>query len=463
MIPRPNLFDGTPEEVANGGSSDCTPAQSAMIPYEHVCFIIMPFGKKTVGPKLIDFDAIYSGIFEPAVSRVQLPEGGHLEARRTDMDFFSGSIDLEMFHYLEYSRIALADTSGLNPNVFYELGARHRARASGTIIFHQAENPIPFDIAQIKAFPYEYEPEYHARQSRELITKVLSESLTENRLDSPIRIALAAQQSLATAEQRDIESRLRRAENFLRMADWNAAIQEFRGASQAYPLNPLIRMRLGLLLRDRDNWREALTQFEAAISLAENYSEAWREKGVAENKLASNDELIGDPAPGENALRRALVLNPNDFDALASLGGILKRAGRLSPALQAYRDSTELSNGHPYPLLNSIKMQAYLEQRLDLNQATKRLLGRAEHALRTQIAQTPPYNAPWCFFDLAELVLFQQKQAEFMELAKQGLSYCSADWQPRTWLTSLKFLRPAARSLPGLEDGIRIVSEYLSS
>jgi hypothetical protein len=46
-----------------------------------------------------------------------------------------------MFEYLEYSRFAVADISGLNANVFYELGARHRARESATAIFHQTGAP----------------------------------------------------------------------------------------------------------------------------------------------------------------------------------------------------------------------------------------------------------------------------------------------------------------------------------
>jgi hypothetical protein len=42
--------------------------------------------------------------------------------------FLQANIKLEMFQYLEYSRFALADISGLNFDVAYELGALHRAR-----------------------------------------------------------------------------------------------------------------------------------------------------------------------------------------------------------------------------------------------------------------------------------------------------------------------------------------------
>jgi hypothetical protein len=161
--------------------------------YSKICFVIMPFGKKPVGDRTVDFDGLYDDIFVPAISAVSLPEGGKLEPRRTDKDFYSGDIKLEMFQYLEYSRFALADISGLNFNVAYELGARHRAREYGTAIFRQTQFSPPFDISSIKAFPYEFEPANKAAEAHELITRVLTESLVQNRLDSPVRLALGAQ------------------------------------------------------------------------------------------------------------------------------------------------------------------------------------------------------------------------------------------------------------------------------
>ena len=58
--------------------------------YSKICFVIMPFGKKSVGDQMVDFDPLYNDIFVPAISAVALPEGGKLEPRRTDKDFFTG-------------------------------------------------------------------------------------------------------------------------------------------------------------------------------------------------------------------------------------------------------------------------------------------------------------------------------------------------------------------------------------
>src|SRR6516164_2775497 len=96
--------------------------------YSKICFVIMPFGSKPTIDRTLDFDRLYDDIFVPAISAVSLPEGGQLEPRRADKDFFSGDIKLEMFKYLEYSRFVLADISGFNFNVASELAARDRAR-----------------------------------------------------------------------------------------------------------------------------------------------------------------------------------------------------------------------------------------------------------------------------------------------------------------------------------------------
>jgi hypothetical protein len=119
----------------------------------------MPFGEKPVSDRTVDFDSLYDNIFVPAISTLSLPEGGKLEPHRTDRDFFSGDIKFEMFQYLEYSRFALAGISGLNFNVAYELGARHRAREYGTAIFRQTEFSPPFDISSIKRFLMKLNPQ----------------------------------------------------------------------------------------------------------------------------------------------------------------------------------------------------------------------------------------------------------------------------------------------------------------
>jgi tetratricopeptide (TPR) repeat protein len=421
--------------------------------YSKICFVIMPFGVKPVGDRSVDFDKLYDEIFVPAISAVSLPveEGGKLEPRRTDKDFFAGDIKLEMFQYLEYSRFAVADISGLNFNVAYELGARHRAREYGTAIFRQPQFAPPFDISSIKAFPYEFEPADKADEARQLITRVLTESLSQNRFDSPVRLALGVQ-----IKSGGIDDLLTQAENDIRNSNWPGAMDDYREAIKTNPNNPLPRMKLGLLCRDRDIWDEALEQFTQATVLSPRYGEAWREKGIVENKIAQSEKkpMDTDPAPGEPSLRRALELNKNDFDALASLGGALKRAKRFPQALAAYEQSSKISGGHPYPLLNTLKLRVQVNGSLKLSGPDTLALMRAERVRAGQSEQKPPFDRPWCFFDLAEIRLYLGDTKGFVDAAQQGLAQTDADWQGRTFVEGLRLLLPAAGELPGLKEGL---------
>ena len=428
--------------------------------YDKICFVIMPFGPKPVGDATVNFDTIYGDIFEPAIKAVPLPEGGgNLEPHRTDKDFFTGDIKFEMFQYLEYSRFALADISGLNFNVAYELGARHRAREAGTAIFRLTRFAPPFDINSIKAFPYEYQPLDEATKARELITRVLTESLVQNRPDSPVRLALGAQR-----ESGKIDELLAQAENEIRKPNWTGAMDIYRKAIVIDPNNPLPRMKLGLLCRDREIWDEALEQFTRAIAASPNYGEAWREKGIVENKIAQNAKqaMDTDPAPGETSLRRAVELNDKDFDAFASLGGALKRAKRHPQALAAYEQAQKISGGHPYPLLNALKLRAQVNGRLALTGPDKLSLMRAERFREGQAQQNPPFDKPWCFFDLAEIKLFRGDSKVFLDVAMQGFEQTDANWQGQTFVDSLKLLTPAADELPGLKEGIAELEQLVN-
>lgn len=241
----------------------------ARVDFTKTCFVIMPFGTKLVGKQRINFDRIYDEIFKPAIAAVPLPEGGKLRPARTDKDFFAGDIGQEMFQYLNDSRFALADITGLNANVMYEIGVRHSVRQSGTAIFRQGDAAIPFDINHIKAFPYSYRPEKNAAEARALIRRVLRESLEQNALDSPVQIALKAQKD---EPRRDaVQPLLLDAENALRRFDRPAAIAKLREALTVGEGNALIHVRLGILLRDQGDLPAAVSEFTAAATLQPKY------------------------------------------------------------------------------------------------------------------------------------------------------------------------------------------------
>ena len=427
------------------------------VDYASICFVAMPFGIKLVGAKEVDFDFIYSTIFVPAIKATPLPEGGYLVPRRTDDDFFSAHIDVDMFQYLEYSRLTLADISGLNENVFYELGVRHRAHSSGTVIFRQVSASIPFDVNHIKAFPYEYEPEAQIVEARALVTRVLTESLIHNRLDSPVQVALTAQRALGGG----IDKLLKEAENEIRGRNLPQAIAKYQQAIRIDRLNPTLQLEVGLLYKDRGDWVSAADAFLQATRLAPGYSSSHRELGIAQNKLYQAAAERSHLPTGEDALRTALALDDQDYDAYASLGGILKRLGRHDDALLMYEQATDVSQGHPYPLLNTIKLQVRRDQALSLVPKQIAQLHRAERMVRAQSQDLPPFNAPWCFFDLSDINFFLDRRGACIEALQEGIHHCAHAWQAQTHLDSMRLMANALEKNELFEESVLLLENQV--
>src|SRR3990170_1740027 len=114
-----------------------------------LCFVLMPFGKKMDSAgRVTNFDSIYEKIIAPAVTRAGL------EPIRADEEKIGGTIHKPMFERLMLCHYAVADITGANPNVFYELGIRHAMRPRSTVIVFGEGTVLPFDIALVRGIAY---------------------------------------------------------------------------------------------------------------------------------------------------------------------------------------------------------------------------------------------------------------------------------------------------------------------
>jgi hypothetical protein len=150
--------------------------------YERSCYVIMPFGQKqTDDGKTIDFDLLYRELFTPAIRAVSLPDGDGLEPVRADSSLLSGVMPDELLSYLDLSRLVLADVTMPNANVFYELGRRHRARDSGTILIAQEDGITPCALGMERVMRYSIKSATAMSGSRAMITDVLRQTLNSER------------------------------------------------------------------------------------------------------------------------------------------------------------------------------------------------------------------------------------------------------------------------------------------
>ncbi len=136
-------------------------------------FIIRPFGKK----KGLDFDRIEQELIGPALMQAGV-DG------RTTLDILGqGNIRVDMFQRLLTADLVVADLSIHNANVFYELGIRHALRDKRTLLVRCRIDKFPFDLETDRYFVYEKE---NPTQSLELLVKALQQTLSSEKVDSPV-------------------------------------------------------------------------------------------------------------------------------------------------------------------------------------------------------------------------------------------------------------------------------------
>src|SRR5258707_10678352 len=105
-----------------------------------ICFTIMPFGGW--------LDEYYETIYCPAI------EGAGLAPHRADDLFRPGTIVTDIWDYTKRAKLLLADLTGKNPNVFYELGLAH-ALKKPAILVAESMDDIPFDLRALRIIIYD--------------------------------------------------------------------------------------------------------------------------------------------------------------------------------------------------------------------------------------------------------------------------------------------------------------------
>jgi hypothetical protein len=108
-----------------------------------VVFVLMPFD-----PKL-------KPVYDDHIASVV--EDLSLEIGRADDFFTNGHIMGEVWAAINQASIIIADCTGRNPNVFYEIGIAH-ALGKETILITQSMEDIPFDLRHLRVIEYRYDP-----------------------------------------------------------------------------------------------------------------------------------------------------------------------------------------------------------------------------------------------------------------------------------------------------------------
>ena len=151
---------------------------------EKICFVSMPFGKKTdlYTGRQFDFDQIYQSLLLPAAE-----DAGYKAVRADDL---AGSIIFRpLLERVIASDVFIADVTTANPNVLYELGLRHALSNATTVLVMASSVRLPFDISFARVIIYKVDDSGNLidlSDVRRFLAEAIRQGIGRTGSDSPV-------------------------------------------------------------------------------------------------------------------------------------------------------------------------------------------------------------------------------------------------------------------------------------
>jgi hypothetical protein len=167
--------------MAKGKTRQKSTDKSGALPAgENTCFVISPIGKEGTQEH-----SKFKDVFEYIIKKAVKESGYELRVARADDINRTGSFIKDILENIHSSFVVIADLTGQNPNVFYELGVRH-CLAPRTILIAQSLDDIPTDLREYRTIVYDTSAK-GATQFQTRLSAYLEEIYKEpNRPDNPV-------------------------------------------------------------------------------------------------------------------------------------------------------------------------------------------------------------------------------------------------------------------------------------
>ena len=414
-----------------------------------LCFVLMPFGKKMDSAgRVTNFDSVYAKIIEPAVERAGL------EPIRADEEKIGGTIHKPMFERLMLCHYAVADITGANPNVFYELGIRHAMRPRSTVIVFGEGTVLPFDIALVRGLAYKTdgagEPA-DAEATLDLIAKQLIAARGNPHDDSPIF------QLVEGVPRWEVEHA--KTDIFRQAVDYSkrykerlrAAVREGADAVRKVANEPalanLLEVESGvvvdLFLSLRDvKAHAAMIELYHRMPLPLQRAKMMREQlGFALNREGRFDEaekvlkeVIAEFGPSSETNGLLGRMYKDRWD-LAKQEGRLEARALLKSAVDTYLAGFEADWRDAYPGINAVTLMEMMEKP-DPRQAE--ILPVVRYSAARKAAKTPDY---WDHATLLELAVLARDTDDAADRLGDALAVARAGWELETTTRNLSLIR----------------------
>lgn len=171
------------------------------VPESKSCFVIAPIGEEG-SPARIRSDKVFRHVIKPVCD-----ECGYAPLR-SDIEATPGMIGHQIISHLLKDDLVIADLTGLNANVFYELAIRHMVRKPVVQMIQKGQS-LPFDITQSRTIFLDHTDLDSAQACREEMVRQIRElerdpTVVENPVSQAVRID-ELRQSEDSKDRRDAD------------------------------------------------------------------------------------------------------------------------------------------------------------------------------------------------------------------------------------------------------------------
>ena len=177
---------------------------------QRVCFVISPIGEDSTETRR-SIDGLVDAAIKPA-----LLESG-FDVRVAHRMTNPGSITNQVIELLLDADLVVANLTGLNPNVMYELAVRHAARKP-VVTIAEIGTPLPFDLQDERTIMYRNDMA-GVLELRALLGTAARHALEEENPDNPVYRARQSQvmrEVAPTDDRRFLLDKLDRLEGLIR-------------------------------------------------------------------------------------------------------------------------------------------------------------------------------------------------------------------------------------------------------
>lgn len=146
-----------------------------------ICFVISPIGEEDSEIRQ-NSEKLYNYILKPVVDKL-----GY-EITRSDKISEPGMITTQIINHVINSELVIADLTGHNANVFYELAIRHATKKHYIQLIRRG-GKIPFDVQNLRTLYYDFDIE-EAEQAKAKLNDLLISSQRMEEVENPISNAI---------------------------------------------------------------------------------------------------------------------------------------------------------------------------------------------------------------------------------------------------------------------------------